>query len=193
MKNSKNSDKFKKAEVARGKIKDNIFEMQKDLVMPQKETKNAIDTNKIKKGMKVYVPSLEEEATILELPDKKGNVLIQIGVLKMSVHVSKLEETKVKEKEANVKITSMIKSKSAEISTEIKLLGKTVDEAVEQLDKYIDDAYLAGLHTIRVVHGKGTGSLRKGIQEYLKTNPHVKNYRSGVYGEGDLRSYYSRT
>ena len=85
--------------------------------MPQKETKNAIDTNKIKKGMKVYVPSLEEEATILELPDKKGNVLIQIGVLKMSVHVSKLEETKVKEKEANVKITSMIKSKSAEIST----------------------------------------------------------------------------
>lgn len=193
LKNSKNSDKFKKAEVARGKIKDNIFEMQKDLVMPQKETKNAIDTNKIKKGMKVYVPSLEEEATILELPDKKGNVLIQIGVLKMSVHVSKLEETKVKEKEANVKITSMIKSKSAEISTEIKLLGKTVDEAVEQLDKYIDDAYLAGLHTIRVVHGKGTGSLRKGIQEYLKTNPHVKNYRSGVYGEGDLRSYYSRT
>lgn len=193
LKKSKSDDKFKKAEEARGKIKSNISEMQKDLIMPQQETKNAININKMTVGMKVYIPSLEEEATVLEMPDKKGNVSIQIGVLKMSVHISKIEESRKKETKANVKITSMIKSKSAEISTEIKLLGKTVDEAIEQLDKYIDDAYLAGLHTIRVVHGKGTGSLRRGIQEYLKTNQHVKTFRSGAYGEGDLRSYNSRT
>lgn len=188
LKHSKDKDKFKKAEEAREKIKNNIFEMQKDLVMPGKEAKNQIAPEKIKIGMNVYIPSLEENAVVLSLPDKKGNVQIQVGILKMGVHISKIEISKVDEKKANVKITSMIKSKAAEISTEIKLLGKTVDEATEELDKYIDDAYLAGLHTLRVVHGKGTGSLRKGVQEYLKTNPHVKSYRSGAYGEGDLRS-----
>ena len=188
LKHSKDKDKFKKAEEARGKIKNNIFEMQKDLVMPGKETKNKIEPSKIKVGMNVYIPSLEEDAVVLSLPDKKGNVQIQVGILKMGVHISKIEEAKKDEKKANVKVTSMIKSKAAGISTEIKLLGKTVDEAVEELDKYIDDAYLAGLHTLRVVHGKGTGSLRKGVQEYLKTNSHVKSYRSGAYGEGDLRS-----
>lgn len=188
LKHSKDKDKFKKAEEARGKIKNNIFEIQKDLVMPGKEAKNQIAPEKIKIGMNVYIPSLEENAAVLSLPDKKGNVQIQVGILKMGVHISKIEMSKVDEKKANVKITSMIKSKVAEISTEIKLLGKTVDEATEELDKYIDDAYLAGIHTLRVVHGKGTGSLRKGVQEYLKTNPHVKSYRSGAYGEGDLRS-----
>lgn len=186
LKNSKDTEKFKKAEEARNKIKNNIFEMQKDLVMPEMENKNQIEIEKIKKGMEVYVPSLYENATVIDLPDKKGNVKIQVGVLKMNVHFSKLSKVKSQDKKANVKVTSMVKSKVSEISTEIKLLGKTVDEAVEQLDKYIDDAYIAGIHTIRVVHGKGTGSLRKGIQDYLKTNSMVKSYRNGVYGEGDL-------
>lgn len=193
LKNSNSKEKFKKAEEARGKIKNNIFEMQKDLIMPEKENENQIDISRIKKGMEVYIPSLEENATIIELPDKKGNVKIQAGILKMSVHYSKISQLKTEEKKVDVKITSMVKSKSSEINTEIKLLGKTVDEAIEKLDKYIDDAYIAGLHTLRIVHGKGTGSLRKGIQEYLKTNSQVKSYRSGAYGEGDLRSHNSRT
>ena len=141
--------------------------------------------NSKKTGLEVFLPSLDEKGTILTMPDKKQNVQVQIGILKMSVHISQIEEIKQEEKKVNVKVSSMIKSKAAEISTEIKLLGMTVDEATEILDKYIDDAYLAGLHVVRVVHGKGSGSLRAGVHNYLKSNPHVKTYRLGVYGEGD--------
>ena len=76
-------------------------------------------------------------------------------------------------------------NKSATISTEIKLLGMTVDEALSELDKYLDDAYLAHLSSVRIVHGKGTGALRAGIHQYLKRQKHVKSYRLGAFGEGD--------
>ena len=185
LKKNKDKDANKKAEETRGRIKKNISEIQKGLIVPTKETNKPIDENKIKVGLEVFVPALSEKGKILSMPDKKKNVLVQIGILKMNVHVSQIEEIKQEEKKVNVKVSSMMKSKAAEISTEIKLLGMTVDEATEVLDKYIDDAYLSGLHTIRVVHGKGSGSLRAGVQNYLKTNTHVKSYRLGVYGEGD--------
>ena len=76
-------------------------------------------------------------------------------------------------------------SKSASVSTEINLLGKTVDEAVAELDKYLDDAYLAHLKTVRIVHGKGPGALRKGVHNYLKRQKHVESYRLGEFGVGD--------
>ena len=76
-------------------------------------------------------------------------------------------------------------SKSASVSTEINLLGKTVDEAIAELDKYLDDAYLAGLEKITVIHGKGTGVLRREVQKFLKRRPQVKSFRLGTYGEGE--------
>ena len=76
-------------------------------------------------------------------------------------------------------------SKSAHVSTEINLLGKTVDEAVAELDKYLDDAYIAHLKSVRIVHGKGTGALRKGVHNYLKRQKHVESFRLGEFGEGD--------
>ena len=79
----------------------------------------------------------------------------------------------------------MVKSKAKDITTEINLLGMTVDEATNTLEKYLDDAYLSGLKQVRVVHGKGSGALRKGVQSYLRTNPHVSSFRLGMYGEGD--------
>lgn len=185
LKKNKDKDSNKKAEEARNKLKRNISELQKDLIIPSKETNKPIAENKIKVGIEVFVPSLDEKGTILTMPDKKKNVQVQIGILKMSVHISQIEEIKQEAKKANVKVSSMIKSKASEISTEIKLLGMTVNEATVVLDKYLDDAYLAGLHTVRVVHGKGSGSLRIGVQSYLKKHVHVKSYRLGVYGEGD--------
>lgn len=182
---SKGKDTNKKAEEAREKLKKNISEMQKDLILQNKEIKNSIPIEKIKIGMEVLVSSLNQNGIVLTMPDKKKNVQIQIGILKMNVHVSQLEEIKQEEKKVNIKINNMIQSKTQNISTELKLLGMTVDEAIPELDKYLDDAYLAGIHTVRIVHGKGSGNLRHGVQNYLKNHVHVKSYRLGVYGEGD--------
>ena len=135
--------------------------------------------------MKVYVPSLDQEASIVTLPDKKGNVMIQSGLIKLNIHTSQLEKSKEENKKAEVKINMLVKNKARDISTEINLLGMTVDEAVNVLEKYLDDAYLSGLKQVRVVHGKGSGALRKGVQDYLRTNSHVSSFRLGMYGEGD--------
>lgn len=107
--------------------------------------------------------------------------------MKLNIHVSNLQkaEKRAETKSAKSRESRKIKSKSQNISTEIMLLGMTVDEAISTLEKYIDDAYLSGLNIIRIVHGKGTGQLRAGVQNYLKNNPHIKSYRLGVYGEGD--------
>ncbi len=185
LKKNKTKNVGKSAEEARNQIKKSISEIQKDLVKPKKEIKNAINPNEIIVGMKVYVPSLDQEANIVSLPDKKGNVMIQSGIIKLSIHPSQLEKCKEADKKAQVKVNMIIKSKAKDISTEINLLGMTVDEATNSLEKYLDDAYLSGLNQVRVVHGKGSGALRKGVQDYLRKNPHVKSFRLGMYGEGD--------
>lgn len=175
----------KAAEEARQKIKGSIASIQKDLAKPQKQSKNTINPKDIKVGMTVYVASIDANATILSLPDRKDNVQIQSGIMKLNVHVSGIEKIPEEKSAPKVKINSMIKSKAKDIETEIKLLGMTVQEAIVTLEKYLDDAYLAGLTSVRVVHGKGSGQLRKGVQEYLRKNPHVSSFRLGMYGEGD--------
>ncbi len=194
IKSTSSKDQFKKAEENRQKIKKSISELQKDLLIPKvTSTNNALKKSEVTKGMEVYCPSIEQNVTILSLPDKDENVLVQSGIMKLKMHISNLE--KIKKETTNKKITPTSKLKSAKsktISTEINLLGMTVDEAISVLEKYLDDAYLSGLHEVRIVHGKGTGLLRKGVQNYLHTNPHVESYRLGMYGEGDSRSNYCR-
>ena len=185
LKKNKDKNVGKNAEEARTKIKKSISEIQKDLIKPKKEIKNSIKPEEIIVGMPVFVPSLDQEATIVSLPDKKGNVMIQSGIIKLSIHPSQLEKSKEAVKKAEVKVNMMVKSKAKDITTEINLLGMTVDEATNTLEKYLDDAYLSGLKQVRVVHGKGSGALRKGVQSYLRTNPHVSSFRLGMYGEGD--------
>ncbi len=192
LKHSKEKNVGKKAEEAREKMKANISKMQKELIVPSKEIEEPIEKKKIKLGMKVHLPLLNEEGTIVSMPDRKDNVTVQIGLLKMNVHISQIQEIKEKDAGASHNATRkgkavghQISSKAMEISTEINIIGKNVDEAIAILDKYIDDAYLSSLKTIRIVHGKGTGALRKGVQDYLKNHPHIKSYRNGLYGEGE--------
>ena len=185
LKTSTDVNKNKEAEEYRAKIKKSISELQKDLIIPNKEIKNNLTEKDIKIGTSIYIPSLDQKATILTTPDKKGNIIVQSGIVKLTIHISQIELIKEQEKKSNITITSLVKNKSQNISTEINLIGLTTDIAIETLEKYLDDAYLSNLAIVRIVHGKGTGTLRQAIHKYLKKNPHVENFRLGTYGEGD--------
>lgn len=143
-----------------------------------------------KLGDLVKVHSLNLTGHIISLPDKKNNLMVQMGIIKSKLPITDLEiideePTYVKKAKAQRKTGSMKMGKAFSVGPEINLLGKTVDEGVALLDKYLDDAYLAHLSTVRVVHGKGTGALRKGIHQYLRKQKHVKSFRLGEFGEGD--------
>ena len=186
IKTTSSKDQYKKAEENRQKIKKSISEIQKDLLAPKESTSNSLKVSEILKGMEVYVPTIDQNVTVVSLPDKNGNVVVQSGLIKLTMHISNIEKPKRNLTNKNtVQRNRTSVKKSQNISTEINLLGMTVDEATAVLEKYIDDAYLSGLHEIRIVHGKGTGLLRKGVQSYLKSNPHISEFRLGVYGEGD--------
>ena len=135
------------------------------------------------------VLSLNLKGIVRSLPDKSGNIDVQMGILHSVVNVKDIElldEVSIKGPSYEHTSTGRVRiSKSASVSPEINLLGMTVDEAVSVLDKYLDDAAIAHLDEVRVVHGKGTGALRAGVQNFLRKNKHVQSYRLGEYGEGD--------
>ena len=127
--------------------------------------------------------------TVSTLPDAKGNLFVQCGIIRTQTNIKDLiyvkEETTTAPTIQHTGTGKLKMSKTSSISTEINLLGRTVDEALAELDKYLDDAYLAHLPSVRVVHGKGTGALRAAVHGHLKRLKYVKEYRLGEYGEGD--------
>lgn len=176
----------KERERLRKKMKENTASSS----LKVQKQKKAYKPTDFKLGESVKVLSMNLTGTISSLPDSRGNVTVQMGILRSQVHISDLEIIEQANPYApkSFKRTSKGKlkmSKSLSVSPEINLLGKTVDEAVSELDKYLDDALLSHLSTVRVVHGKGTGALRKGIHEFLRRQKHVKSYRLGEFGEGD--------
>lgn len=141
-------------------------------------------------GDKVHVISMDLDGTVHTLPDNKGNLTVSMGILNSKVNIKDLiileeasEAEKLKNKSSGIGKLKM--SKTASISPEINLIGMTADEAIITLDKYIDDAFLAHISPVRVVHGKGSGVLRNAVHNYLKRQKHVKSFRSGSFGEGD--------
>ena len=181
---------MKDLEKTREKLRGKIDEKNSKLSIPKKEApKTRLKPEQLKKGDLVKVVSMGLKGTVSSLPDAKGNLFVQCGILRTNVNVQdlvRLEEPSVTA--PNMKRTGTGKlrmSKSISVSPEINLLGKTVDEAIPLLDKYLDDAYLAHLKSVRVVHGKGTGALRNAVQQHLKRVKYIKSYRLGEYGEGD--------
>ncbi|MEG2350929.1 MAG: Smr/MutS family protein, partial [Hungatella sp.] len=152
---------------------------------PQKQHK----ASDFKLGESVRVLSLNLNGIVSSLPDAKGNLYVQMGILRSQVSMTDLEiidEPVITSKTMQRTSSGKMKmSKSLSVRSEINLLGKTVDEAIAELDKYLDDAYLAHVNPVRIVHGKGTGALRSGVHNYLKRQKHVKTYRLGAFGEGD--------
>ena len=190
---SNNGTDIKELEKKRQKIRDKINEkndrLTKKASAPAVNQSKTLDPKKIKKGDSVRIVSMGLKGIVSSLPDAKGNLFVQCGIIRTQANIRDL----VAEKEETITAPSLQRngagkikmSKTMSISTEINLLGKTVDEALAELDKYLDDAYLAHLPSVRVVHGKGTGALRSAIHSHLKRLKYVKEYRLGEYGEGD--------
>ena len=182
----------KDMEKERGKLREKMSTVDKKLsaknAAPKKSHKQ-LTAKDLHIGDSIKVLSLNLKGTISTLPDAKGNLFVQMGILRSQVNIrdlEKLDDTVITGGNFSKTGSGKIKmSKSASVSTEINLLGKTVDEAIMELDKYLDDAYIAHLPSVRIVHGKGTGALRKGVHNYLRRQKHVKSYRLGEFGEGD--------
>lgn len=156
--------------------------------------KSAAPNHKVPKNLRigdsVKVISMNLNGTVHSLPNAKGDLYVQMGILRSLVNINDLilleEETSSSGKKFNKTGAGKIKmSKSASVSTEINLIGKTTDEAIPLLDKYLDDAYLAHLPSVRIVHGKGTGALRNAVQAHLKRLKYIKSFHLGEFGEGD--------
>jgi DNA mismatch repair protein MutS2 len=151
-----------------------------------KKTSNAPPKN-IKIGMSVKIVNLDQKGSVLTLPDADGNLTVQAGIMKVNVNINNLkavEEEKEKPKRSgNTKVSSV---KAMAVASQIDLRGQNLDEALMNVDKYLDDAYLGSVPQVTIIHGKGTGVLRAGIMQQLKRHAHVKSYRSGGYGEGGI-------
>ena len=191
----KNFHKFGKASISvkdmeaerarlREKIKENDSRTAKAAPKPKKKLKAAA----LHIGDRVRVLSLNLDGTVSTLPNPKGDLFVQMGILRSQVNINDLEyigEAENLQKGMTTGGGKLRMSKSAAVSTEINLIGMTVDEAIAHLDKYLDDAYLAHVPSVRIVHGKGTGALRTAVHQYLKRYKHVKSFRLGTFGEGD--------
>lgn len=178
----------KEMEQDRQKVREKINDVNKNLAYKPTARKQ-IKAKELKIGDMVKVLSMNLKGTVSSLPNQKGDLYVQMGILRSQVNIKDLELVEEESFQANPvhkSNSSKIKmAKSATVSTEINLIGKMTDEAVALLDKYLDDAYLAHIPSVRVVHGKGTGALRAAVHKHLKRVKYVKSFRLGEFGEGD--------
>ncbi len=187
IKEMSNTSNNKELEKSRNKLNEKIKNIK--LVKSSDEahlsnTENTIDVKDIIPNMKVYVTNLNKEGIVLSHVSKNNEVQVQIGSMKMSINIRNLQKVKENSKTETNAYSHVPKARN--VKTEINVIGMTVEEANFVIDKFLDDSVLANLETVRIVHGKGTGKLRKGIHEFLKTNPHVKSFRLGNFGEGEM-------
>ena len=179
----------KDMEKQRTRLREKLGDTQGKLTLNGKKQKKELTPKDIKLGDAVRVLSLGVNGHVSGLPNNKGDMYVQMGILRSQVNIRDIElidepvitgPNLTKTNKGKIRV-----SKSVSISSEINLIGMTTDEAVAALDKYLDDAYLAHLKSVRIVHGRGTGALRNAVHKYLKRQKHVETFRLGVFGEGD--------
>ncbi len=188
--NFANKNSLKKANKLRDNLNENIRNTISNSTDEDINSSNS-ETIDVSVGLSVLVKPFNMVGTVLTLPNKNNEVMVQIGSTKTNIKISNLElvkttHSKSKTKNTSNKYTSSMDMKSKSISPEINVIGQNVEDALFVVDKYLDDCYLANLPTARIVHGKGTGKLRNGIHEFLKKHPHVKSFRLGTFGEGEM-------
>ncbi len=177
----------RQTEELRQKLNKSISSLDDSLVESIMPKKGLVKPPKnLKPGDSVLIVNLNQKGTVLSLPDKNGECQVQAGIIKINVHISNLKL--VDEQRQQLQKTGFGKigvSKAQNMSSEVDLRGMLLDEAVEIVDKFLDDASIAGLGVVTLIHGKGTGALRNGLQQHLKHNPHIKSFRLGKLGEGE--------
>lgn len=180
-------DNTKKMEARRSDLRGKMSKLEKQLAYKGKKAKVILKPEDFKVGDPVFVTTLSLKGTVKSPANKNGDIIVQMGFLSSTVNYKNLEllDAKKENPQENKPKDRYSINKAATISPEINLLGSTVDEAVARLEKYLDDAMIAGLSSVRVVHGKGTGALRKGIHEYLRRQKFIKSYKLAEFGEGD--------
>jgi DNA mismatch repair protein MutS2 len=181
---------LKELEKNRGNLRKSLSNIENDIYANTNSSLSNKKIKSIKVGDKVFVSTFEQNGVVLSTPNDKGELLVQLGILKTKIHVSKItsiEQNTVNLNKERIKIGSskITMSKSASISTEIDVRGKSSQEAIEIVDKYLDDAYLAKVPIVTIIHGKGTGTLRSSIHSFLRNIKYVKSYRLGNFGEGE--------
>ena len=186
--NSEDSSSLKTANALRQNLNTSIQELSETPV--EENSKVDVSIEDLKVGQVVKLKKWSEPATILSIAGNKKKLQVQIGNAKMNISLPDIESL-CKKKEGNQKksfsaTNSSSSLKSQHASTEINVIGQNVEEACFVIDKYLDDCALAKLQTVRIVHGKGTGKLRNGIHQFLKNHPHVKSFRLGTFGEGEM-------
>lgn len=193
----KDFNKFGKANISikemenkRQNLRKKMNKVESNMSKKEKKVTGNLKPSDLHLGDGVKVLSLNLKGTVSTLPDAKGYLLVQMGIMRSKIHISDLvllqEETVISAPNMQRTSAGKIKmSKSSSVGIEINLLGRTVDEAIAELNKYLDDAYLAHIPSVRVVHGKGTGALRKGIHNYLRRVKYVSSFHLAEFGEGD--------
>jgi len=176
------SDARQKLEEERKRLKARLENVEDSMSKANDEDGEALKD--VKEGQEVFLPSLNQKVIVLSKPDNKGEVQVQAGIMKISVKLKDLRLSKLtKDEKKEIKKREVSLNLKA-VSSSVDLRGMDSEEAIYTTDKYLDDAYRAGLHEVTIVHGKGTGILRQAINEMLRKHPHVKSYRLGAYGEG---------
>lgn len=178
-------ERNKRIQEAQDMLKSKLGKVESALSKDILNVKSKKIPKNLKIGESVEVLSLGQRGTVLTLPDDNGNLNIQIGVMKVNAHLNTLRRIESDNSEKSIRSSKTIMgSKSKTISTEIDLRGMNIEEATIEIDKYLDDSYIAGLSEVYIIHGKGTGALREGVTSYLKNHRHVKSFRIGKYNEG---------
>ena len=178
------SEATKELNNLRNTLNDSIKEMSKFENHNLKSTD--LTPSDLEKGTRVIITTLNQKGIIVGQV-KNNKVQVQVGNTKLNIEINNLSLDSTKQEDKKISHTSATSNlKQKAISSEINVIGLNVDEAISIVDKYLDDCYLSSLDKIRIVHGKGTGKLRQGIHTYLKTHPHIKSFRSGTFGEGEM-------
>ena len=183
MESEKNSSK--NLNTLRNKLSSKLHEVNKT-PEPQQEETTELDESQIKPGTIVFVPKFNKNGTILSYPNQSKKFNIQIDNIKTTLTPSQITIAKNTETKKEIITKKQSNFAPKNVRTELNVIGMNIEESIFLVDKFLDEAALAKLETARIVHGKGTGVLGKGIQKYLKTHPHVKSYRYGTFGEGEM-------